>query len=126
MAAEQRYPGDVYRVQCVKEDRLQRSPVIGWGGNGGFQALNLAVHFNVKRIILIGFDMRVDKGDHWHGSHRNGLSNPTKRNANRWRRVMDEAAEDLNALGIEVLNTSLISALEAYPKVTLEEALNRA
>lgn len=97
---------------------------IGWGGNSGFGALNLAVQFGAKRIILVGFDMRLDRGVHWHGLHPGGLHNPNARNVERWRRVVDEAAPMLKALGVEVLNASPISALRAYPKVPFEEAIN--
>ena len=98
---------------------------IGWGGNSGFQALNLAVQFGAKRIVLVGYDMRCDQGLHWHGPHGKGLNNPTPRNVERWRRVTDEAADLLRFLGVEVVNCSPISALRAYPKMGLEEALSR-
>lgn len=97
---------------------------IGWGGNSGFGALNLAVQFGCKRIILVGYDMRLDKGVHWHGLHPN-LHNPNDRNVARWRRVTDEAAITLRTLGVQVLNASPISALTAYEKVPYAEALNQ-
>lgn len=96
---------------------------LGWGGNSGFHALNLAVQFGVKRIALVGFDMRCDKGLHWHGSHEKGLNNPTPGNVERWRRVTDAAAPVLAALGVSVINCSPISALTAYPKMSLSEAM---
>jgi hypothetical protein len=40
------------------------------GRNSGYQAINLAVHFGVKRIVLLGYDMRVVNGrTHWHDGH---------------------------------------------------------
>lgn len=96
---------------------------IGWGGNGGFHALNLAVQFGVKKIILIGYDMRLDLGVHWHGPHPEKMGNPTDGNVARWRRVIDEAALTLEGLEIEVVNCSEISALKSYPKMNLERAL---
>lgn len=97
--------------------------VLGWGGNGGFHALNLAVQFGAKRIVLVGYDMRCDLGLHWHGKHPTGLNNPTPRNVERWRRVIDEAAPILAALGVTVINASPVSMLTAYPKMSLSEAL---
>ena len=96
---------------------------LGWGGNSGFGALNLAVQFGAARIVLVGFDMRLDKGVHWHGLHKGGLSNPNAKNVERWRRVIDEAAPLLKALDIAVVNTSPVSALAAYPKMTFAEAI---
>jgi hypothetical protein len=96
---------------------------IGWGGNSGFAAINLAVQFGAKRIVLVGFDMRIDRGMHWHGKHGPGLNNPSQDSVRRWRRVIDEQAPILAALGVEMVNASPISALTAYPKMDLREAL---
>jgi hypothetical protein len=106
-------------------DRLltDRPGLIGWGGNSGFHAMNMAVQFGVRALILVGFDMRLDRGLHWHGRHPRGLNNPTEGTVARWRRVVDGAAPRLAELGVTVINTSTISALGAYPKMSLEEAL---
>ena len=105
-------------------DRLELEPpgTVGWGGNSGFHALNLAVQLGAAKIILVGYDMRLDHGVHWHGPHK-GLNNPHPTNVERWRRVVDAAAEVIAALGIKAINASPISALENYPKMTLEAAL---
>jgi hypothetical protein len=113
-------------VEVVRsEDRLLVDffGTIGWGGNSGFAALNLAVQFGAKRIILVGFDMRLDRGIHWHGAHSDGLHNPNHGVVLRWRRVIDQVAPTLAALGVTVLNASPVSALQAYPKVDFAEAL---
>lgn len=106
-------------------DRLQldRPGTIGNGGNSGFQALNLAVQFGASKIALVGFDMRIDLGVHWHGKHPRLMNNPSARNAERWRRCLDGAAETLKALGIEVINCSPVSTLMRFPKMSLEEVL---
>lgn len=96
---------------------------IGWCGNSGFGAFNLAVQFGAERIVLVGYDMRIDRGLHWHGNHPQPWNNPTEKTVARWRRCLDEAAPTMRALDIKVLNASSVSALAAYPKVTLEEAL---
>lgn len=106
-------------------DRLlfNRFGEIGWGGNGGFHALNLAIQFGARRIVLVGYDMRVDHGTHWHGDHPKGMNNPAAVNVKRWRQVLDAQAGLLKEMGVEVLNASAVSALEAYPKMTLEAAI---
>jgi hypothetical protein len=124
-AAAVRRPWGVQPVGINKQDdRLETGKIgtVGWAGNSGFHALNLAVQMRPSKIILVGYDMRVDHGLHWHGAHQ-GLNNPSQRNVERWRRCMDAAAPVIRTIGIPVLNCSPISALTAYPKMTLEEAL---
>ena len=114
------------KVQCRKRDDrilLEGPGVIGWGGNSGFHALNLAIQFGAEKVILVGFDMTLAGGIHWHGEHGGGLHNPTKANVERWRRVFDGAASFVAGLGVSVVNCSPGSALVKYPKMTLEEAL---
>ncbi len=100
---------------------VDRSGDIGWGGNSGFGALNLAVKFGVSRIVLVGYDMTTDYGLHWHKDHGSGLHNPSQKNIGRWRRAIDNAAPVLESLSIQTFNASPISALQAYPKVSLDE-----
>lgn len=118
---------DVHRVRIVRHDdemRLDRFGHIGWGGNSGFQALNLAVQFGARRVVLVGYDMHLDAGVHWHGRHGGKLSNPTSANARSWRKRLDDVAGTLAGIGVEVLNASKISALQNYRKVDFEEAIN--
>lgn len=93
---------------------------VGSGGNSGFQAINLAVAFGVTRIALVGFDLSLARGLHWHGSHARGLRNPTDAATALWRKRLDAAAPTLERLGVEVINTSPTSTLTAYRKAPLE------
>lgn len=118
-----------YGVQQVNLDRpsdkmnLVKFNTVGWGGNSGFQALNLAVQMGAKKIVLVGYDMTTVHGLHWHGSHPRGMNNPTENNVRRWCRAVDGAADDLEPLGIKVVNCSPVSALQRYEKMGLKEAL---
>jgi hypothetical protein len=98
---------------------------IGWGGNGGFHALNLAVQFGAKKIIGVGFDMTLAHGDHWHGKHGKGLNNPTQRIVEKWRGVFEASAPRLKELGVEFLNASPVSTLTAFPKVNFADVLEQ-
>lgn len=123
--AEARIP-TLKRVQCNKQNDdliFDRPGHLVWGGNSGLQAMNLAAQFGAKKIILVGFDMRIDRGLHWHGKHPIGMNNPTEGNVARWRRATDNAATAMRAHGIDVVNVSPVSALTAYPKMSLEKAL---
>jgi hypothetical protein len=112
------YPDvQLVRVVPMEQRLLTKEPgVWGYGGNSGFQMLNGAIQFGAKKIILVGFDMTLEHGVHFHGWHAQGLANPTEPDVVRWRRALDDAAPGIAALGIEVLNASPISLLQAYER----------
>jgi len=113
-------------VHCMTpDDRVFLEPkgTVGWGGNSGFHCLNLAIQFGVKKVLLVGYDMRIDRGAHWHGMHPKGMHNPTINGVERWRRCVDGAARVAEAQGVKVINCSAVSALKRYPKMTFEDAL---
>jgi hypothetical protein len=97
--------------------------IIGGSKNSGFQAVNMAANLGVRGIVLVGFDMHIDAGTHWHGDHKGGLSNPTQGKIEVWRSEMDRAAKDLRGIGVKVFNASEGSALTAYPKLSVSDAL---
>lgn len=97
---------------------------IAWGGNSGYQALGLAVQFGCRRVVLVGFDMRLDLGCHWHGPHKGNLGNPSENKVSKWRQRLDAAAPVLREHGVRVINASSVSALQAYPKMPLQEAID--
>lgn len=95
----------------------------GCAGHGGFQGLNLATLAGGKVILLAGFDGRPDAmgKTHFHGDHP--LPTPDA----IWdyiRRSFTCVENDLKARGIRVLNCSLQSAIDTFPKVSLDEALS--
>lgn len=117
---------DLRKVSLIEEcdDLLVKEPGrLGAGGNSGFQAVNLVVQFGVSRIILIGFDMRIDRGIHWHGPHGKGLGNPREDKFVRWRHAFGKAAGTLAGLGVEVINASPDSTLTIFPRMSFKEAL---
>lgn len=114
---------DVQSVAPVigKNEIIMTPGRVGWGGNSGFQALNLAVQFGARDIVLIGYDM---SGNHWHGRHRGLLRNPDSGVLHRWAARFDQVAPQLAGLGVRVRNASRESAIRAFPKVSLAEALS--
>jgi hypothetical protein len=120
-------PPVVHRVLLVQSAALATKPgYVGSGSNSGFQASNLAVQFGATTLIWVGFDMRIDRGLHWHGEHRNGLANPRPERVQMWRDYLDGAAPEFARLGVRVINASEVSALRNYPKMSLAEALQTA
>lgn len=118
----------VQHIICEKntDELLLHAGKIGWGANSGFGAINIAAQLHVSSIILVGFDMSLHAGEHWHGIHPPKLGNPRESQLPRWRRSVDNAAPILAEIGIKVWNTALISGLKAYPQLTFSEALAAA
>ncbi len=94
------------------------------GGHSGFQAINLAIQFGAKKIVLVGFDMTLANGTHWKPNDR-GVAKPEAGRTESWRAALDGCADQFKALGVELLNTSETSALRSFEKVTLERALRK-
>jgi len=87
-------------------------------------AINEAVHRGSKLIVLLGVDGKLGAGGKRHHHDENYM----------WKMVPncfdDHAAEfkmlapSLKALGIDVVNANPDSRIDAWPRVTFEEALN--
>lgn len=113
-------------VKSMRPDEralVDQPGVIGWGPSG-FLAFNLAMQFMPKRIALVGYDMTVDRGTHWHGSHPAPLHNPGSAAVLRWRKQMEAAGNLADKLGISVFNCSEKSELGRYEKKKLGAVLN--
>lgn len=95
----------------------------GWiarGGNSAFQLVNIVTQLGVKKQIWIGFDFL---GSHWHDNHPDPLKNPRPHTLEKWCKRLDAQAPILSGLGVEVINASAQSALSAYRKMPLADAL---
>ena len=89
------------------------------GGNSGYQAINLAYHLGATRIILLGFDMFCHGGrSHWFGDHPASFPN-SKGNPARF--IADFRTIKPEDYGIEIINCSRVTALDAFPVMALEE-----
>lgn len=98
--------------------------VIHFGSNSGFQAINLAILFGAKRILLVGFDMTAGNGKaHFFGDHPPGLIQ--NRNYERFIPAFNAAAKRLPR-GVEIINCTPNSALRCFPMADLIDALSTA
>lgn len=90
------------------------------GGNSGYAAINIAWLLGAKRILLLGYDMQDTLGQkHWFGDHPKSL-----RNGGQYGRWLPRFATIPATLkGVEVLNCTRMSALNCFPRATLEEVL---
>lgn len=103
----------------------------GWkrtGGNSGHQALQYAVDLGNKHVALIGFDHQKTEGKaHCHQDHpERALTKMNLGNADgvrHWPQAMNKTAKDLEAMGIEMVNLSRVTALTCFKRMTVEEFL---
>jgi hypothetical protein len=96
------------------------------GTNSGVCAINLAFQRRPARIVLFGFDMnRSPTGDpYWFKPYEwapGGATKPGKYQA--WAAEFRLIARACRAAGIEVLNASPVSAIDAFEKVKPEKLL---
>lgn len=92
------------------------------GRNSGYQAVNLAYHFGVNRIILIGFDMKpsTEGKTHWFGEHPVSLSVDE---IHKWTPYWDHMADGLSKENVEIFNCTLDTALTSFQKADIQDIL---
>lgn len=91
---------------------------IAWNYHSGAAAIDLAIHFGVKRIYLLGFDMCCDSKNisHWHTEHKTVkemVKNPAVYVLKL--RPYPVIAKQAKELGVEIFNTNPDSAIDAFP-----------
>lgn len=92
------------------------------GGNGGYQAAQIAVKGGARKVILIGYDMKFGPNNesHFHGDHPDEMRSDYENTMLQW---WPGLAEALSARGIEVINCSPDSAIGCFPKASLANVL---
>ncbi len=115
------------RLKARAEILTEETGILGCGlktggGHSGFQAINLAIQFGAKKIVLVGFDMTLSNGAHWSSDYR-GVGKPDVGRVESWRAALDGCADQFKSLGVDVVNVGQSSALTAFPKMSLAEAL---
>ncbi|RLF28620.1 MAG: hypothetical protein DRN14_03870 [Thermoplasmata archaeon] len=97
---------------------------VGWNGNTGAAAINLAFLFGCRRVFLLGFDMSEWQGrSHWHDLYpKDNVQDYPKfmrgfmMMADGWRRVFPDR---------EIINVTDNSALELFLKMSVQDFLKR-
>lgn len=111
-------------IRVVSEPGLSLEPTHvkagGFIGNSGAQAINLAVLWGAKRLVLVGFDM---DGGHFFGEHPKGIHRDT--DFRTFVRGMCDLALGLARARVTVLNASPKSKLPYWPRMTLPQALQQ-
>jgi len=90
---------------------------LGLNGNAGCIAVNLALILGARRVLLLGFDMKlVDKTcANWHEFN---IGKPNKKSYERFAQGFERMAADLSTVfpGREVINLGPDSELETFTK----------
>jgi len=109
-----------------RQDRGFAYDAIGWNGNTGSAAINVALLLGALRIFLVGFDMQVDKdgNSNW---HPNLLDKPTEEHYNRYKQGIGSTACQIAAYwpGVEVWNLNPESTMDTFPKTTWEKVFGK-
>jgi len=106
-----------------------RMNMVSWNLNSGAAAISLAYRFGVKRIYLLGFDMKLgEKGTQWWhslymGNKPQKRRNPKKLPFDRHLNGFPMIANDARRLGLEIINVSPDSAIENFKRVRLSDVL---
>jgi hypothetical protein len=116
--------GTKYGVQVVKIETKQgfsSDPELihRLGGNGGGQAVNLALLRGAAPVVMLGFDMQATGSrKHWFGDHPGRLNR--LQSFVDWVSAMDAAAP---SAPVPVINCSRVTALKSYPRMPLAQCL---
>lgn len=108
----------VKTLRCTGDTGLETDPgAVRHGSNSGFQCINLAYHLGATRIVLLGYDMRVN-GHKLHWCHRRDMQT-----ADGFQRTLSNVmlpkfqsiVQPLAEAGVEVINCTPRSALTLWP-----------
>jgi hypothetical protein len=119
-------PKGVIRLRNTGNSGLEVDPSgLRTGRNSGYQAINLAVHFGARRILLLGYDCQggVTGTSHWFGEHPHGLNRPSTAMYQSWQTYFATLVAPLASLGVDVINCSRRTAVTCFPRQSLTEAL---
>jgi len=104
---------------------------VSWNGNSGAAAISVAANAGAKRIILLGFDMKLGEGNtqHWHdvyGRRKSGYKDRKGRinlPFTRHLKGFSQIAADAKQMGISIINASPESMITCFPKCNVKDLL---
>lgn len=99
----------------------EKKGFVAFNSSSGASAINLAYHMGARKVVLLGFDMRRVHGEkNWHSDHKEQKNfSPFSRHM----KAFGPIGQDAKRLGIEIVNCTPNSAIEEFPIISLEEAL---
>jgi hypothetical protein len=126
----EKYPWVKYLAKDSRGRGITDNPkMVCWNNNSGAAAISVAVNAGAKRVLLLGFDMKIGESNmqHWHDLYGKGectdLRRIQKLPFDRHLRGFAEIKKDAKKRGVEILNISPSSAIEEFPKLSLKELI---
>ena len=131
--ANGRFPNE--GVKYILKDTIhsqgisQRANSASWNANSGSAAISVAAHMGATKIILVGFDMKLDDvyKQHWHSEYgamnRKGAT-PKSLPFNRHLVGFPHIARDARKMGITIINACPDSAIPDFPKMSVKDILD--
>jgi len=120
------FSDDISPINRIKERTISFDLQKGiyLGNNSGFGAMMLAVALGANPIYLLGMDMKVS-GDktHWHSGYATQPANKLAIRLSKQCKMFAKFASDLERNGIKVVNLGPDSAMDCFPKDTLENVI---
>lgn len=103
-------------VQRGREARGLGRDVMHYGGNSGYQGINLAYLMGAGSILLLGYDMSVGPAGerHFFGNHPGNMH--TGSDYTGWLPNFAALAADLRSEGVDVTNCTRRTALTCFPR----------
>jgi hypothetical protein len=97
---------------------------LGWNGNTGAVAINLALVLGAQRVFLLGYDMKAPSKNlvNW---HVHNVSKPNMNSYERFKRGMESVKNNLPSVfpGREIINIGPDSDLDCFPKEPIDKFL---
>jgi hypothetical protein len=95
--------------------------LIAYGGNSGFQALNLAVVQGATKVLLLGYDYGFNPSQkkHWFDGTQHHRDSRRSDYAD-WIKRIDAAAK---LIPVPVINCTRTTAIRCFPRMPIDEAI---
>lgn len=85
------------------------------GNNSGSHVINLCINAGAARIVLLGFDMKLK---HWHDDYTLSYTDEV------YNGFLDSIESIARSTHIQIINCSIESRINVFPKVPIERVLN--
>ena len=95
---------------------------IEWGGTSALHAMFMAEAFGASRILLTGVDCK-SPAQHVHGKHPMPLTQSTDLAVASWLSSFTANAPAFRDRGVEVINCTRDTAVDAFPRARIEDLL---
>lgn len=116
--------GPAWLYTMAREGDGLHCDALGWGGNTGCIGVNLALLLGVKRVFLLGMDMKLgtQKQTNW---HQENVTKPNDASYKRFTMGFQRIADVLPDVfpGCEVINLGPDSELKMFPFADLDSVI---